>query len=394
MKHIVASGNSGGVVLFAKAKPTEELEIHIKAFDQFSSHHLYHHIQSSISLARLKSSHHISNDNVANPYTMATMDKIFAGYDQRQAVLAKTEDTNPFAKGIAWVEGEYTPLHQARIPMLDEGFMRCDLTYDVPSVWDGRFFRLDDHLDRIEASCAKMRLRLPLPREQVKGILVDMVARSGIRDAFVELIVTRGMRGVRGAKPEELLNNNLYLLVQPYVWVMDPPVQRHGDTAVIARTVRRVPPGAIDPTIKNLQWGDLVRGLFEASDRNATYPFLTDGDANLTEGSGFNIVLVKDNVLSTPERGVLQGITRKSVIDAAHANGLEIRVETVPVEAAYQADEIFMCTTAGGIMPISHLDERPIGDSKPGPVTKKIWDTYWAMHYDDNFSFVVDYNGN
>lgn len=116
---------------------------------------------------------------------------------------------------------------------------------------------------------------------------------------------------------------------------MDPDVQRVGGSAVVAHTVCRVPPGAIDPTVKNLQWGDLVRGLFEASDRGAMYPFLTDGDTNLTEGSGFNIVLVKDGVLYTPDRGVLEGITRKSVIDVARAQGFNIRVEVVPVKLAY-----------------------------------------------------------
>ncbi|KAM5343332.1 hypothetical protein ACJ41O_014298 [Fusarium nematophilum] len=320
---------------------------------------------------------------------MATMDKIFAGYAERQAVLNASK--NPLAKGVAWIQGELVPLHEARIPLLDQGFMHSDLTYDVPSVWDGRFFRLDDHIARLEASCKKMRLRLPLPREEVKQILVDMVAKSGIRDAFVELIVTRGLTGVRGARPEELLNNNLYMFIQPYVWVMDPDVQYHGGSAIVARTVRRVPPGSIDPTIKNLQWGDLVRGLFEAADRGATYPFLTDGDAHLTEGSGFNIVLIKGGVLYTPDRGVLQGITRKSVIDAAKACGYEIRVEFVPVEAAYEADEILMCTTAGGIMPITTLDGQPIKDGKVGPITKDIWDRYWAMHYEDAFSFAIDF---
>lgn len=322
---------------------------------------------------------------------MASMQKVFAGYDARQKVLASTTTDNPFANGVAWVEGELVPLAQARVPLLDEGFMRSDLTYDVPSVWDGRFFRLDDHISRLEASCTKLRLKLPLPREEVKKILVEMVAKSGIRDAFVELIVTRGLKGVRGNKLEDLVNN-LYMFVQPYVWVMEPEVQPVGGSAVVARTVRRVPPGSIDPTIKNLQWGDLVRGLFEAEDRGATYPFLTDGDVNLTEGSGFNIVLAKDGVLYTPDRGVLQGITRKSVIDVAKANGIEIRVEHVPVELAYNSDEIFMCTTAGGIMPITTLDGQPVNGGKIGPITKVIWDGYWAMHYDSTYSFEINYS--
>ncbi|KAM0351712.1 hypothetical protein ACHAPU_002722 [Fusarium lateritium] len=320
---------------------------------------------------------------------MTTMDKVFAGYDKRQATLEQSN--NEFAKGVAWVEGELVPLHKARIPLLDEGFMHSDLTYDVPSVWDGRFFRLDDHLERLEASCKKMRLRFPIPREEIKKTLIEMVAKSEIKDAFVELIVTRGLTGVRGHKPEELLNNSLYMFIQPFVWVQTPKDQYEGGRAIIARTVRRIPPGSMDPTIKNLQWSDLTRGLFEASDRGATYPFLTDGDTNLTEGSGFNIVIIKDDVLYTPDRGCLEGITRKSVIDAAKSCGYDIRVEVVPIEMAYQADEIFMCTTAGGVMPITTLDDNPVKDGKVGPITKKIWDRYWAMHWEDEFSFKIEY---
>ncbi|KAB8072715.1 aminotransferase [Aspergillus leporis] len=321
---------------------------------------------------------------------MATMDKVFAGYNARKAVLDKSD--NPFSKGIAYIEGEFVPLSEARVPLLDEGFMHSDLTYDVPSVWDGRFFRLDDHISRLSASCDKMRLKLPLSREKVKETLVNMLAKSGIRDAFVELIVTRGLKGVRGSKPEDLFNNNLYLIVMPYVWVMPPAMQYTGGSAIIARTVRRTPPGAFDPTIKNLQWGDLTRGLFEAADRGADYPFLTDGDTNLTEGSGFNIILIKDGVIYTPDRGVLEGVTRKSVFDVARANGIELRVEVVPLEQAYRSDEIFMCTTAGGIMPITRLDGRPIKSGEVGPITRKIWDDYWAMHYDDAYSFQINYN--
>lgn len=320
---------------------------------------------------------------------MASMDKVFSGYYARQKLLERSD--NPFSKGIAYVEGKLVLPSDARIPLLDEGFMHSDLTYDVISVWDGRFFRLDDHLQRILESCDKMRLKFPLALSSVKNILAEMVAKSGIRDAFVEVIVTRGPTGVRGSKPEDLYNNNIYLLVLPYIWVMAPENQLHGGEAIITRTVRRTPPGAFDPTIKNLQWGDLTKGLFEAMDRGATYPFLTDGDTNLTEGSGFNIVLVKNGIIYTPDRGVLRGITRKSVIDVARANSIDIRLEVVPVEQAYHSDEIFMCTTAGGIMPITLLDGQPVNDGQVGPITKKIWDGYWEMHYNPAYSFPVDY---
>ncbi|KAK3177534.1 hypothetical protein K4F52_009676 [Lecanicillium sp. MT-2017a] len=322
------------------------------------------------------------------------MTKVFAAYRQRLATLQATEKTNPLAKGVAWVEGELVPLKEARIPLVDQGFMHGDLTYDVPAVWDGRFFRLDDHINRLEASCGKIRLNFPLSKEEIKRILLDMVSKSGVRDAFVEIIVTRGLKSVREMQPGEIGTPSLYMFIQPYVWVMDPDMQLGGGSAVVTRTVRRTPPGAFDPTVKNLQWGDLTRAMFEARDRGADYPFLTDGDANITEGSGFNVIFVKDGVIYTPDRGVLEGVTRKSVFDAAKANSIEVRIELVPTELVYESEEIFMCTTAGGIMPITALDGKPIGDGKVGPVTKAIWDEYWAMHYNPKYSMQVHYGGN
>ncbi len=317
---------------------------------------------------------------------MYSMDSVLGAFERRKAQLE--ESANPLAKGVAWIEGKLYPLAEARIPILDQGFLHSDLTYDVPAVWDGRFFRLDDHLDRLAASCEKMRLKSPIDRETIRDTLVDMVARTGIRDAFVELIVTRGLKFVREYKTAQ---NNLYLLVMPYVWAMPPQVQRTGGSAVVTRTVRRTPPGAMDPTVKNLQWGDFTRGWLEALDRGATYSFLPDGDGNVTEGGGYNIFAVKDRVLHTPVRGVLEGVTRKTVLELAAAKGMKTVVDYVPVDLLYHADEVFMCTTAGGIMPITQLDGQPVGGGQVGPVTRDIWEAYWAAHYDPKYSFAIDY---
>ncbi|ODA77420.1 hypothetical protein RJ55_07049 [Drechmeria coniospora] len=320
---------------------------------------------------------------------MASMNNVFAAYRERLAVLESSG--NRFAKGIAWVAGELVPVHKARMPLLDQGFLHSDLTYDVASVWDGRLFRFDDHMSRLRAGCDKLRLTMPLPAEEIQDIIVDMVGRSGIRDGLVDIIVTRGMRGVREAKAEEMVSN-LYLFVVPYVWVMQPEMQYFGGSAIVARTVRRVPPGAMDPVVKNLQWGDLVRSMFEARDRGALYAFLTDGDANLTEGAGFNIVLVKDGILHTADRGVLEGITRETVFGVAKAHGIDVRREAVPVELAYDCDEIFLTTTAGGIMPVTVLDGKPVNGGLVGPVSKKMWDEYWKLHSDAAMTIEVDYS--
>jgi branched-subunit amino acid aminotransferase/4-amino-4-deoxychorismate lyase len=316
-----------------------------------------------------------------------SMAAVLGSFAERKAVLEAS--TNPFSRGIAWVEGQLYPLAEARIPILDQGFLRSDLTYDVPAVWDGRFFRLDDHLSRLEASCEKMRLRMPMERAKVRDTLTAMVAKSGIRDAYVELIVTRGLKFVREYHSYE---NNLYLMVMPYIWAMQPQFHPTGGAAIVTRTVRRTPPGAMDPTIKNLQWGDFVRGWLEAMDRGAVYSLLPDGDGNITEGGGYNVFVVKDGLLSTPSRGVLEGVTRKTVLEIAAAKGLKAIVDFVPVEALYHADELFICTTAGGVMPLTSLDGKPVGNGLVGPTTRAIWEAYWAAHYDPKLSFAVEYN--
>lgn len=319
---------------------------------------------------------------------MAYTDHIFAGYRHRLEELRKS--TNPFARGVAWIEGSYQPLHEARIPILDQGFLHSDLTYDVPAVWDGRFFRLDDHIARFEQSCAKLRLRSPLPSGDIRDRLVEMVAMSGIRDAYVMMIVTRGLRYLRQYAAEDC-ENSAYLIVMPFLWVMDEDTQKTGGSAVVARTVRRIPPGAVDPTVKNLQWGDFTRGLMEARDRGAMYPILTDGDANLTEGSGFNIILIRNGKLYTPARGVLEGVTRKSVLAVAEKLGYPCEIADIPVSLAYECDELLFVTTAGGVMPITELDGAPVGNGAVGPIGKALWKAYWDAHYDPEVSFAIQY---
>ena len=319
---------------------------------------------------------------------MSYTDHIFADYNRRVAALRASD--NPFAKGIAYVEGDYVPVHEARIPLLDQGFLHSDLTYDVPAVWNGRFFRLDDHLDRIEQSCAKLRLISPLSRAEIRDRLVEMVAKSGIRDAYVMMIVTRGLRYIRQYAPEDCANS-CYLMVTPYMWVMGEDVQKNGGSAIIARSVRRVPPGAIDPTVKNLQWGDFTRGILEAWDRGAMYPILTDGDGNLTEGSGFNVIFVKNGKLFTARKGVLEGVTRKTVMELATRLGYPCTLDDVPVDMAYDCDEILFATTAGGVMPITMLDGQPVGSGQVGPVTKALWKAYWDAHSDPELSFGINY---
>ncbi len=295
-----------------------------------------------------------------------------------------------FADGCAWIEGEFVPIAEARIPILDSGFVRSDLTYDVVGVWHGRFFRLDDHLTRLEEGCAKLRLDLPRPREEIRDIMIEVVRRSGLREAYVEAVVTRGVPRP-GERDPRRWTPRLYVYAIPYVWIVRPELQEGGTDVVVAEHTRRIPADSVDPTVKNFHWGDLVRGLFEAYDRGAWLPLLTDGEGHVTEGPGFNVFAVVDGVLHTPDRGVLEGITRRTAIEIARELGMEVQERQVPTALLYEAQELFLTSTAGGVMPVATLDGKPVGSGSAGPLTTVIRDRYWELHEDPRFTVAVEY---
>ncbi|HEY3684201.1 MAG TPA: aminotransferase class IV [Streptosporangiaceae bacterium] len=282
------------------------------------------------------------------------------------------------------------PIAEARIPILDVGFTRSDLTYDVVAVWNGRFFRLDDHLDRLYGGCARIRITPPATRDEVRAILVEAVRRSGLRSAYVEAVVTRGVPPA-GERDPRRFAPRLYAYAVPYVWIQHPEAQERGADVVVTRGTRRIPAGSVDPTVKNFHWGDLVRGMFEAYDRGAALPILPDGDGLVTEGPGFNVFAVVDGRLRTPARGVLEGITRRTVLEIAEGLGGAPYVGDLPVNDLYRAEELFLTSTAGGVMPVATLDGHPVGGGAPGPLTAKIRARYWDLHDDPAYTVAVDY---
>ena len=148
---------------------------------------------------------------------------------------------------------------------------------------------------------------------------------------------------------------------------------------------------SVDPTVKNYHWLDLVAGMFEAYDRGGENVVLTDHAGNVTEGPGFNIFAVKGGRAATAGRGVLQGITRQTAIELCAELQIPVDTGTVTADALRGADEIFLTSTAGGIMPVTRIDGEAIGDGRPGPLTGRLTELYWAKHDDPAWATPVDY---
>ncbi len=294
-----------------------------------------------------------------------------------------------FPPGTAYMDGRFCPLSEAKISVLDWGFLRSDATYDVVSVWDGRFFRLEDHLDRFERSVARLRMKLPHDRDRIRDIVFECVRKTGLRRAYVEVVATRGMPRP-GSRDPRHCKNRFFAFAIPFVWIADPETQDRGLHLVISN-IRRIPPESVDPTVKNYHWMDLMKGIYEAYDRGGETVVLVDENDNVTEGPGFNIFACKDGRLATPARGVLEGITRKSVIELAEKMNLDMDIGVVGADEVRGADEVFLSSTAGGVLPVTRVDGQPIGDGTPGPVTLRMRDLYWEAHEDPRLSSPVDY---
>lgn len=291
--------------------------------------------------------------------------------------------------GVAFADGVLKPIAEAKISILDFGFTRSDAVYDVGHVWQGRFFCLDDHLDRFFASLEKARMVLPHSRADVKQILLTCVQRSTLRDAYVAMICTRGLPP-KGTRDPRQCVNRFYAYAIPYIWIATPE-QRLRGLHMIVSSVPRTPPESVDPTIKNYSWRDMSKGLFEAFDGGGETVVLLDQAGHVNEGPGFNVFAVRRGAIITPPTGVLEGITRKIVLRLCAEIGNPARLISMTAEELCTADEVFITSTAGGILPVTRINGRALGNGVPGPLTKQLSDLYWAKHEHSDYCTPVDY---
>ena len=266
------------------------------------------------------------------------------------------------------------------MPILDWGFIRSDATYDVVSSWQGKFFRLDAHLERFYNSLDRLRLELPVSRDELVRTLANCTVKAGLEDAYVEMVCTRGQPRWGSRDPREC-QNAFYAFAVPFVWIATKEKQLEGLHLHISAT-QRISPDSVDPTVKNYHWLDLDTALIDALDKGRESVVLTDADGNLCEGPGFNIFVVREGRIRTPARGVLEGVTRRTVIEMAAQLNVALEETTVPKDAIASADELFISTTAGGVIPITRVDDALVADGTPGPVTMRLRETYWAWHED------------
>ena len=279
------------------------------------------------------------------------------------------------SEGCVFIGGEYVSPEDAKMSIFDAGFVWGDTVYDVTSTWAGWFFMLDEHLERFARSCAGFRLENPYSADDMRRILAECVARTGHDNCYVKIQLTRGVINSETRDPR-LGAPEFVAYATPYAWIWGEEKCRNG-VALYLSGVERVSSKAIDARYKNYNRADFVQARFEAYDHGCDDALLVGGDGSLTEGPGYNIFVVRDGKVATPDANVLEGITRRAVAELCDEEGIPFSYRRVEPAELGAADELFASTTAGGVMPVVRLGDKPIGNGHAGLVTSRIQSRYW-----------------
>lgn len=296
-----------------------------------------------------------------------------------------------WSDGAAWMHGEYMPIAKAALPVTDWGLTHSDITYDVVHVWDGRFFRLDDYLERFENSVEKCRFSIEQSRSDIRKILHQIVSRSQLRRAYVSFVASRGQPSVAGSRDPRDCINHFYAWCVPFVWVFTEDVLARGARIQVPTNVHRIGIDSVDPTAKNYHWGDFTQGLMQAKDAGFDNTVLLDASGFVTEGPGFNLFIIKDGQVFTPRSGVLEGITRKVAIEICEHHSLTVRLADISLDQLLGADEVFATTTGGGIVPVTDVNQHSFSNGAAGEISRLLNDTYWTWHNDSAMCEPISY---
>jgi branched-chain amino acid aminotransferase len=275
----------------------------------------------------------------------------------------------------AYYNGEWMPQADVRIMPFDRGFYVGDAVFDLTRTFDGRTFKMAEHVDRLYRSLKYARIETGLSQDEMVTISEEGIRRNeearlaGAGDWHVWQAVTRGMGVFR--KPSTAATVMVFYL--PLGASTYAPYYRTGAHGVITRT-RSYSPESLDPKIKHYSRMNFNIAEQEAFDIDPEgWPILLDTHGNLSEGNGYNVFLVSNGVLKTPkDDSILQGVSRGAIYELADRLGIPVSEEALQPYDLYTADEAFITNTPSCMLPVTKVDNRQIGDGKPGPITEQL----------------------
>ncbi|MCB1131620.1 MAG: branched-chain-amino-acid transaminase [Verrucomicrobiae bacterium] len=277
-----------------------------------------------------------------------------------------------------WLDGKLVDESEAKISVFDHGVLYGDGVFEGIRFYNGRVFRLEEHVRRLFDSSRAIILDLPWTQEEVCRFTCETVAANGLTDGYIRLVVTRGA-GELGLNP--------YLCPKPTMFIIASSIKLYPDEhyqnglSIITCATRRPAPGALMPQVKSLNYLNNIMAKVEAIQANALEAVMLNEQGYVAECTGDNLFLIKNGELHTPliSDGALDGITRGVIIELARDLGVPVIERSLTRYDIFTADECFLTGTAAEVIPVVALDRRVIGSGKPGPFTGRFLDAFHKL---------------
>jgi len=273
---------------------------------------------------------------------------------------------------LVWFNGKITPLEEAVIPVGDHAHLYGDGIFEGIRIYNRRVYKLDPHLERLYHGMTFLGFHIPMPLADLKATILEVCKQADLSDGYIRLNVTRGT-GL-GLDPKNI-GQSANLMIMINTLALFPKEMYDRGLNAITSSLRVIPADSIDPRLKCIgRYANNILAKFEANKKGADEALMLNHQGLVAECTGENIFLVQGNVLKTPHSscGILEGVTRNSIIALAKKAGMEVREDFLSIFDIFCSDEVFLCGTGAEIISFCSLDGRLIGNGKPGSTTKKL----------------------
>ena len=277
-----------------------------------------------------------------------------------------------------YINGKLYDKADAKISVYDHGLLYGDGVFEGIRVYEGKVFRLAEHVERLYDSARSIRLEIPMTREQMAHAVNDTVTANTKRNGYIRLLVTRGA-GYLGLDPRKATNPQIIIIVDD-ITLYPPELYENGMEIATVSTIRNHP-NALNPRIKSLNYLNNILAQIEAVQAGCFEALMLNHKGEVAECTGDNIFIVKRGVLKTPppDAGILEGVTRGAVLELARAAKIPVQETALTRHDVYTANECFLTGTAAEVVPVVKCDGRAIGTGRPGPITRQLRERFHQL---------------
>lgn len=277
-----------------------------------------------------------------------------------------------------YLDGKFVPEADAKVSVFDHGLLYGDGVFEGIRFYNGRVFRLEEHLERLWDSARSICLEVPIDRDEMTEALLETIRQNGLREGYIRLLITRGV-GNLGLNPAQCKRPSV-IIIATTIALYSKEVCETGLTVVTCAT-RRTNAAALNPAVKSLNYLNNVMARIEANLAGADEALMLNDAGNVAECTADNVFIVKRGQIFTPpiSAGALRGITRSVVFDIAAELDLKITETDITRHDVFVADECFLTGTAAELIPVIKADGRIIGSGKPGPITGRMLGRFREM---------------